>query len=311
MYAIERKEKIMKRSIVLLTAFAVVMTMAVSAVAKPPPGKGKPPKPGDAPVAVTIEKADESTWTLHEEGDVNIYDVAVTTAADVSGVVGVGGDVTFIDEDPVFEIPGTTVLKAMYTVTAADMTNLVVSHGIAVDYIASGESGQAATTYTEEINPYPTCDFADPDGDGIWTRTWVQGEDMHDICIWKPPADGHWTLTVDPGFAKRTNFIITLRDDVPGNWCTVPEGAPDADYYATGVLGAFEDPSGVLSVRWKPNDGPVSLNVYLPAGNVPGEAQGICLDGGAGGETMGVGNTASYYLVAPGTVTAQPRPFDL
>jgi hypothetical protein len=305
MSVIERREQTMKRIPVLLIAFAVLMAMTASAVAAPPPGKGKPDKPGDAPIEVTIDKAAESTWWLHEAGDVIIYDVVITNSTGEPIDATVGGDVTFSAPAPTALDPGTTLLKAAYTVDDGDMAAVSITNTVTVEY----GTETASATYTQEIDPYPPCDFVDPDDDGLWTRTWSQMGDVYAICIWKPPIDGHWTITVTPDFTKRKNFSVTLRDGVPGNWCRVPEGAPDGEYYSTGILGAFDVPSGGINARWKPGDDPVVLNVYLPPGDVPGEDQGVCLHGGAGGETIGVGNPESYYLVAPGTVTAEIRTF--
>lgn len=107
-----------------------------------------------------------------------------------------------------------------------------------------------------------------------------------DICIWKPPAPGVYRLTLHPTVRGNPNVLFTVRDHVPGNWCTTP---PELNL----------EPSGAIRIRWLEGDDPIVMYVYYPA-------DGVCLSGGAGGDFLPIGNPASLYLVAEGTVTVEP-----
>ncbi len=110
-----------------------------------------------------------------------------------------------------------------------------------------------------------------------------------------------------------------MRDDIPGNWCQVPDPAsgyytdgPPPGYYDDGNAAVLEwDPATVGGrTRWRPGDQPITRHFYFPPGefgSVPNELTGVCLGLGAGGDMMGVGNTNSFYLVAPGRVTVEQR----
>jgi len=81
-------------------------------------------------------------------------------------------------------------------------------------------------------------------------------------------------------------MTVTLRDHVPGNWCTT-DGSGGGAY-----------------VRWHPRDAtrdPLTLDVFLPnaedtlgGGILLGD--GVCYGGGAGGATMQDGSPDSFYL---------------
>jgi len=117
------------------------------------------------------------------------------------------------------------------------------------------------TTMSTPLMPYPPCDFDELIG----------GE----ICIWQPGENGNWTLKVTPVPlpTRPTSLMVTMRDGVPGNWCTLLEGG-----------------GGVVQDRWRPGrEEPVILDVYLPN-------DGECLSGGAGGEFFAFGNPESFYL---------------
>jgi hypothetical protein len=90
--------------------------------------------------------------------------------------------------------------------------------------------------------------------------------------------------------ARPAKFTVSVRDHVPGNWCVLEDGS-----------------GGVTSERWRPNDGPLALDVYLPDENGP-RGSGVCLAGGAGGEFFPVGNPDSFYLYVgvDAKVTATP-----
>jgi hypothetical protein len=309
----------------MLTVVALLMAAAGTAGAKPPEGKGNPGGGGkkSAPVEVTIEKANESTWSLHEVGDVIIYDVSITnTTGSVITDTVITGNVEFLDDTTLDLPPGTTVVQATYTVVQSDVDAGAVVSDVTVTY-PGGDPVSA--TYTQEIDPYDECVFALEDNGTSWVKT----APAEDTCMFKPtklvrtdgtsPAvtDAHWTFTVEP--LRATMVLFTMRDGIPGNWCSVPDPAsgyyddgPPVGYYDEGNNATLEwDPDRISGRgRWKPEDGPITRHFYFPPGefgSVPNERQGVCLNLGAGGEMIGVGNTESFYLVAPGRVTVEQR----
>ena len=77
--------------------------------------------------------------------------------------------------------------------------------------------------------------------------------------------------------------MVSVRDGVPGNWCTVPDVAD----------------TGVVVRRLMPGDTVFELQVYLPGNDDPGFedlGDGQCYSGGAGGDYFVVGNPDSFYL---------------
>ena len=94
--------------------------------------------------------------------------------------------------------------------------------------------------------------------------------------------------TPNPAPTVPTRLMMTLRDGVPGNWCTLDD--------LTG---------GGVTERWLPNSPTsIDLNVYVPGGD------GVCLLGGQGVCTepdcyFVVGNPASFYLYTSFDGTAE------
>lgn len=335
----------MKRWTVVLTVCAVLMAAAGAAGAEPPEGKGKPGGGGNkgGPVEVTLERANESTWWLHEVDDVFIYDVSITNTTDSLVAAVVTGNVSFVDDITLDLEPGTSVLTATYTVTEDDMDPnvLSISNDVTVTYTLDGADESAEATYTQEIDPIDECIFDDGqwvvrevDDREISVWVWTKAAPSGNTCIFKPTklvkgdgthptaADAHWTFTVELDVDRPTGVLFTMRDGIPGNWCNVPasgdypvsgyyvEGPPDG-YYDEGNDATLEwDPATIGGrSRWKPGDPPIVRHFYFPpgGGSVPNELTGVCLNLGAGGDMIGVGNTESFYLVAPGRVTVEQR----
>jgi hypothetical protein len=323
----------MKRWTIVLTACAVLMAAAGTAGAKPPDGKGNPGGGGkeSAPIEVVIDKANESTWWLHEVDDIIIYDVAITNTTNaVITDADVTGDISFLGETTLDLTPGTTVLLATYAVVQADVDSGAVVSKVTVTH-PDGAVAPVSASYTQEVDPIDECTFAREMSGTEWTGRWVKTAPAGDTCIFKPArlvradgssptvTDAHWTFSVRPDVDRPTGVLFTMRDGIPGNWCSVPDPAsgyftngPPLGYYDEGndaVLGW--DPETISGRgRWKPGDPPITRHFYFPPGDlgsVPNELTGVCLNLGAGGDMIGVGNTESFYLVAPGTVTVEER----
>jgi hypothetical protein len=149
------------------------------------------------------------------------------------------------------------------------------------------------------------CDF-------VYTKSWdeLQGWVIEGIaptavdrlCIWTlpdwndAPTTGVWEITVmplPPDNEKRPISVsVTVRDGVPGNWCTRWIGTPSG-----------------FSETWKWNDDPDNVidgQVYLPGTeNLLDLAEGMCLGGGHGGDYFAVGNPKSFYLATDGNVSVR------
>ena len=102
------------------------------------------------------------------------------------------------------------------------------------------------------------------------------------VCRWLPGEPGLWRITLTPDGPGPLSVMLTLRDHVPGNWCATPDGE-----------------GGVVQIRkWR--TGAVELLAYLPA-------NGVCLEGGHGGELFGDGSASHFYLMfsVPGWIVAE------
>lgn len=136
-----------------------------------------------------------------------------------------------------------------------------------------GLVSEAMSTVFLEV--YPSCGFVD----GV--ATMINGP-----CIWTPAEPGVWTVSVLPISTRPTGVSVTVRDHIPGNWCTLEDGT-----------------GGIISGRWKVGDDPITGQVYLP-GSDGVLGNGVCLDGGIGGsEWFPIGNPESFYVVADGLVS--------
>jgi hypothetical protein len=137
---------------------------------------------------------------------------------------------------------------------------------------------EGVTTQTEmSVTPMPDppCDFVNG------TAPLKAGK----VCIWKPASSGEWTVSVTPvkAVTRPTRMMVSVRDGVPGNWCTVPDVAD----------------TGVVFRRLMPGDTAFKLHVLLPGSGTEALgalADGQCNSGGAGGDYFAVGNPDSFYL---------------
>jgi hypothetical protein len=152
------------------------------------------------------------------------------------------------------------------------------------------EVGGETLSVTTEV-PWTPDDDCVRNPDGSYT---IDG-----VCIWTPSQLGMWDIRIVEAYGRTGNSrrlpSLTVRDHVPGNWCLVPDG---------GYFAPQQEEWGFLD-GWSP-DG-TTRTVYLPTGEVPGEHPGVCLKEGAGGRnTMGVGDSRSFYVATNAKVTFTP-----
>ena len=257
----------MRRFWFLLLAIAMTLVIAL------PAGAGKPTKPkppSSAPVAATLNA--QPIW-VHEDGDVIWYSVTVqnkTQSPITATILHPGGptEVSITEPRGVAEFPN----LFSYPVTEDDVLAAIdIVRTVVVTY----EGGEVVAETSTVMDPVDECVFEDEDENPVVTKS--------GLCIWKP-APGIWDLSAVPDpdqmpTKRPTNVMMTMRDGVPGNWCTL----------------STDGGGGVVQERWLPNSPtPIVLDVNLPS-------DGMCLMGGAGVCTdddcyFAVGNPESFYL---------------
>lgn len=254
---------------------AVVMLLALAA----PVGAAKPDKPGkpgtSGPVEVTL---DANLGSVHAVGDEIYYTIDVTSSDNISGAVvelSVNDEGAIALYDGKLEAGSTLSLEYSYIVAALPAKDI----GASVTVLVGGEAMASAST-SVGFWAIDECGFEESDA-GLLTMTHPGGDCRYDF------APGYWTIVADPkrNIARRYP-VMTMRDEVPGNWCTVG------------------DPVN--------QDGTVTRYVDLPTENPFGEwwEVGVCALGGQGqcteeGCFFPTANPATFVLTAPeGTVTA-------
>ena len=153
------------------------------------------------------------------------------------------------------------------------------------------------------LMPEPLCEFDyawSEDDEGNEVPTGTRADPLGGVCIWTLPNDtkgtsktGVWKITLEPTTPdnpkRPISASVTVRDGVPGNWCPVAIGLTSG-----------------ISERWKVGDDLPTGQTYLPGDeNLPNLAEGMCINGGAGGDYFEVGNPKSFYLAANGLVTVK------
>jgi hypothetical protein len=259
----------MRRFWFLLLAVTVILVIAL------PAGAGKPPKtPPAAPVAATLEG--NPMW-VHEAGDVISYSVTVEnkTRSEIVVEIAYPDGTTQVTIQP--KVPVSFPNLFSDEVTHNDIDSCLADEDfcdlfaeVTLRHPDGGDVIVVAETSTL-VDPVDECVFEDGDGNPAVTEA--------GLCIWKPTTLGEWQLAAvpEPVPTRPTNLMMTMRDAVPGNWCTLEDGT-----------------GGAVQERWLKSSESVVLDVYLPE-------NGVCLLGGHGMCTepdcyFAVGNPASFYL---------------
>jgi len=254
----------------MLLAFAVSLMMVIAVV----PAAAK--KPTAVPVAVSMDA--QPIW-VHEGADRLRYTVTLEniTGADVSVTVEFTAATT-TDPDRYVVIPANdTVTLDGFSRYASEFPETAGCHNrcqlpASVAIYIDGELVTEQTMSTL-LDPDPLCNFDQASVEGV--------------CIWTLPKiggitqTGVWEITLSPtprNSNRPVNATVTVRDGVPGNWCTIGD--------SRGIGG-----------RWRDGDDDFVGYVYLPGDeNLPTLDVGMCLDGGFAGEYAAVGNPDSFYL---------------
>jgi hypothetical protein len=301
-----------RRLWIAFIAVAMVLVIALPATAKKP---NKPKPPSAVPIAVSI---DAGPMWVHEGDDLIIYTVTLENKTNIdytdvavkftTTATGVYLDPVDEWESPADAVDGvvpanSSVWLRFYLFVhqlaeaddceVGDECSLLATATVLIDEVPLTQ-----TTMTTPLIPYPACGF---EYDGVVQENEVlvpvEPYDV-DLCIWTPPQTGVWKITLAPTRPDKQkgpiNAVVAVRDGVPGNWCTLL----DSDNTLV------EDPETTFTRRWRSGD--VLGWVYLPGTeNGPDLNDGMCLHGGAGGGYFQVGNPASFYLRANGTVTTE------
>lgn len=296
----------MKRFWTMLMVVAVALVMALPAGAVKPPKPPKPPKPSTSvPIAMFVDA--QPVW-VHEGADLLRYTVKLEnkTSTDITDVT-----VEFTAAGAT-DFPLEVNLPANDTVTLEEFSRFVSEFPEAANcgiddecplvaratVIVDGDL-VAQTDMSIPLMPVPPCGFTYHYTNELdFVSNSVQ---VSDLCIWTLPEDGGvlktgiWEITLTPtppNNPKRPiGASVTVRDGVPGNWCPLAIGLPSG-----------------ISERWTFGDDLPTGQTYLPGDEDIlglGLAEGMCINGGAGGDYFEVGNPKSFYLAADGTVTVK------
>lgn len=276
-----------------LALLAILALVAPAAAAK----GGKPGTTQPSPLKVGVEAVDVTNhadmYWINAAGDEVMYRVTVesTEAGSISDALG---------SNAAFSQGTTEFLRGPYTVTSADIT------GDTLDYTVTATAGSAVKSGTSSL----PIELQVPCPVGSSWEVPLNDKGSAADCNWVPGDPGVWQLTLSGIEARRGVFAgIRVRDHGPGNWCRVPlseahDGNGDGFIDGTDVAIVDDDGDGLIDGtglspdRWR--GGSVDVIVFLPT-------DGVCLAGGAGGTTVGVGNTSDFLVSAGpnGTVTTE------
>jgi hypothetical protein len=260
-----------------LIVWAVALLTAVATVT---PAVAAPP----AELQVTVE-ADGGMWA-NSDGDAIEFHVTVTnrTRGTVSGItltfpgnvqiwIGALGKRQKWEGGLSYTVDATVDFEGL---TPATQAQVLVGTAVALS-----ADGQTEGTADVVMTAYPVlpCDQASPGDPFTFTTT-----EEYSVCAFE--GTDYWTMTTTLPKPKRGKGPIspaaTVRDGVPGNWCN-------------------HDEDGELPQEVSPDGTVVTDRQYFPA-------DGICLHGGAGGDTFPVRNSDTFYLATweGNTVVAEP-----
>lgn len=281
----------MYRKVTVLVAVVLLgAAVATPAAARKGGFPGGPPSSG---LEVTVEPTNRAMWA-NSVGDAVPFDITVTNNTPNTQTAAVA----FMKDDEALkswtaDIEGRGSwsppdLPYSYTVVEPDFDGKdpnvqssvrVGTVTVSADGVLLASADAIMTAYPVPVCPnYGQLVLNDPPLLG--TFTFGPNPD-YAVCAFR--GTGYWTLTTQ--LAERPhgrNYAgATVRDGVPGNWC---------DYDESGALAPSD-----LYGQWM-----VDNYVYL-------SPNGVCLGGGAGGDTIPVRNHDLYYLATwAGNVVRTP-----
>jgi hypothetical protein len=271
LYIVEEEEDMRRVSKLGVALGVALLVVGLAAPASAKKG-GKPGPPSGTGLEVTVDTG--SAMWANSVGDQIPFDITVTNTSGEDLDVVVTWDLEVL---ATFDLARNASWSTtyQYMVVALDFANAPeheqssVSVGT-VKAVAGDikDSDDAVMT----AYPIPPCDV---DSGGVVT---FGPNSEYSECSFSAEPDSSWMLTTTlqrMPHGKNLQPGATVRDGVPGNWCM------DGDPVIDGVT--------------------VTQTAYFPA-------DGVCLQGGAGGDTIPVRNTDTFYLAtwAGNSVEAEP-----
>jgi hypothetical protein len=294
--------------IVFIVAVALLaLSLAAPAAAKKG-GHPGPPSGSGLEVTVTV---DNFAWA-NSAGDKIPFEITVTNT---------GSDPLTVDTVTFEEIPTPLPTDPLgkneswsttyvYTVTADDLLGLplqeqseLVAGTVTVKAGDLEDSAPATTT----ASPVRSCEYG---GSGILS---LEHKADYTVCsALFEDAASYWMITATgpprtgKGNKRSGDVFLTMRDGVPGNWCTV---VPiDSGNWDGGVYEGSQTGWETTTI-----DGRKQLTRFMffpPFTAIDNVPDGTCLGGGAGGDTITTrnGENRLFYLAYRGAVVATPCP---
>lgn len=265
----------MKRIPILVLALATMLALAA------PVGAAKPDKPGkpgtSGPVDVTLEA---NLGSVHAVEDKIYYTITVISSEYMSDAIVE----LSVNDGAAIELftgnlnAGSSLdLDYFYTVATMPTSDIEAS----VDVVVNGVAIASATT-SVGFWAIDECGFEE--SAGSLTMVHPGGDCRYGF------APGYWEIVAYPdrNIARRYP-VMTMRDDVPGNWCTVSDPVKEG-----GSITRYVD---------LPTANPFGYGEWWEVGVCGFGGQGMCTDAECFFPT---GNPATFVLTAPeGTVTAE------
>ena len=246
----------------------VVGVLIVSLAAPAAAKKGGIPGPPSGSGLEVTVEPSSGFMWANSVGDEILFDITVTNMS--------GGDLTGITVDfSHFELATVDLgkneswaMQYTYYVVEADFSEQTT---VTVGTVtADGGTVSGSDDAVMTAHPVLPCN---QDGDGSFTFTTTE---HYSVCSFTGSGEWKLTTTLDkPPRGKSNRPSATVRDGVPGNWCATGESVVDGNT--------------VIDHQFLPDNG-------------------ICLGGGAGGDTIPVRNTNTFYLATweGNTVSAEP-----
>lgn len=267
---------------VLIAVAVLIVSLAAPAAAKK---GGNPGPPSGTGLEVTVEPSGVFMWA-NSVGDEILFDITVTnTSGDsLSPVTVVFNDLENDIELATFDLGRNQswTMEYPYTVEGSISAdgNTGDFHGAPIDTqtevmigtVSAAVNGEVLDSAPAVMTAYPVqpCPPAAEDG----SFTWGPNSEDYTVCALTPPTPSYWTMTTELPKPKKGNGpispAVTARDGVPGNWC-------------------HHDTDGELPQDVSEDRLAITDRVFFPA-------DGVCLGGGAGGDTIPVRNHDTFYL---------------
>ena len=276
------------------TGITLVVAILIVGLATPAAAKkgGHPGPPSNTGLEVTVEPRGVFMWA-NSVGDHILFDITVTNSSggpltdvqvDFSGLELITLDLakneswtteyTHTITGTISTAGNTGDFEGAPIIAQSDITVGIVSAAVGGEVLG----GAPAVTTAYPVLPCPQLLDA--------SFTWGPSAEDYSVCALTPGEGlfGYWTFETTLPKPKKgkgpVSPAVTVRDGVPGNWC---------DYDEAGPL-----PQDVNGDRLKITD-----RAFFPTDPFPGDppdTQGVCLHGGAGGDTIPVRNHETFYL---------------